>query len=98
MAHVRKNLNKIVAELPGVQAQIKANAEDRANRIEGILAGHIVTGRLFSSVKVERSFQHKDYWIHVSAPYVVPANYGFKHHWTGKRVEGINFIKGAIYG
>lgn len=98
MAYVRPNLNEIVAGMPAVQARVKAQAVGVEMRMKSVLAGHIRTGKLFHSVKVERAFKGKDYWIHVSAKYVVPANYGHLNKWSGKRVEGIQFIKKAVYG
>jgi hypothetical protein len=98
MAYVRKNLDEIVAGLPGVNAQVEKVANDRAERMKAIIEPHNKTWRLWESVKVKRAFKGKDYWIHVEAHYAIPINYGFDHNWTGEHVKGINFIKGAIYG
>jgi hypothetical protein len=97
MAYVRKNLNEVIAGMPAVQARVHAVAIEGEGRIKAAIAPHTKTGRLISSVHVERANRF-DYWIHVTAPYAVPLNYGFKHNWTGKHIEGINFIKAAIYG
>jgi hypothetical protein len=98
MAYVRRNLNEVVAELPKVQETVKGQAVALEGRMKALIAPHSKTGRLFHSVNVERAFKHKDWWVNVEAKYVVPVNYGFIHHWSHKRVEGLNFIKGALYG
>lgn len=95
MAYVRPNLNEIVAEMPVVQARVKGLAMRTEAKIKAIIAPHNKTGHLFESVSVERAFKRKDWWIYVSASYAVPANYG--HVSFGRRIEGINFIKGAVY-
>jgi hypothetical protein len=98
MVYVRPNLNEVVAGMPAVQARVKAQAVGVETRMKAVLAKHIRTGNLFRSVKVERAFKEKDYWIHVSAKYVIPANYGSINSWSHKRIEGIHFIKKAVYG
>lgn len=97
MAYVRSNLDEVVAGLPGVNATVEQAAEKAAARMRAKIAPHIKTGQLFRSVQVERA-NSKDYWIHVSVPYVVPANYGFRHHWAHRHITGIHFIKFAVYG
>ncbi|WP_026415392.1 DUF5403 family protein [Actinomadura oligospora] len=97
MAYVRNNLNEVIAELPGVQARVRAVADKTEARIKTAIAPHSKTGYLLSSVGVERA-SSKDYWVYVGARYAVPLNYGFVHNWTKERVEGLHFIKGVIYG
>jgi hypothetical protein len=98
MAYVRSNLNEIVAEMPGVQAHVRAQAYKYQARIKAAIVPISRTGNLFDSVVVERAFKGKDYWIYIEASYAVPVNYGFKHNWTGDRIRGRHFLKAAIYG
>lgn len=98
MAHVRRNLDEIVAGLPGVQARVRFQAEALEARMKSLILPHSKTGNLFRSVSVERAFRGKDYWVHVSAHYAVPVNYGFEHNFAHRHITGINFIKGAVYG
>ncbi|MEU5878183.1 DUF5403 family protein [Spirillospora sp. NPDC047279] len=97
MAYVRKNLDEVIAELPGVQARVKAAALKTEAKIKVAIAPHSKTGYLLSSVGVERA-NSKDYWVFVGARYAVPVNFGFTHNWTNERIKGLHFIKGAIYG
>jgi len=97
MAYVRNNLNEIVAELPGVQARVKKQAHLLEFKIKNLIRPHSRTGFLLSSVGVERA-NDKDYWVYVGARYAAPVNFGFTHNWTRERIEGLHFIKGAIYG
>jgi hypothetical protein len=98
MAHVRSNLNEIVASMPKVQASVRSQAEALEMRMKALIAPHSKTGHLFRSVNVERAFKRKDWWVTISASYAIPVNYGFVHNFSHRRIEGINFIKGAIHG
>lgn len=97
MAYVRKNLNEIVAGMPGVQARVKAQAYLLEFKIRTLIRPHSRTGFLLSSVGVERA-NDKDYWVYIGARYAAPVNFGFRHNWTKERIEGLHFIKEAIYG
>ncbi|QFG25449.1 DUF5403 family protein [Actinomadura sp. WMMB 499] len=97
MAYVRNNLNEIVAELPGVQAAVRKQAYLLEFRIRTLIRPHSRTGFLLSSVGVERA-NDKDYWVYIGARYAAPVNFGFKHNRTEERIQGLHFIKGAIYG
>jgi len=98
MAYVRKNLNEIVAELPGVQAHVSSQASQLKSRIQRHIIPFSKTGNLFRSVKIEMSAKGKDRWVVVEADYAAAVNFGFTHNWTGDRIAGKNFIKKAVYG
>ncbi|WP_433332532.1 DUF5403 family protein [Spirillospora sp. CA-294931] len=97
MAYVRNNLNEIIAELPGVQARVRAVALKTEAKIKVAIAPHSKTGFLLSSVGIERA-NDKDYWVFVGARYAIPVNFGFTHNWTHERIRGLHFLKGAIFG
>lgn len=98
MAFIDPDIEEMVAGLPEVQARVSAAAEAGAVRIRTVLVPHTVTGRLLASVDVTRSIKGKDRWINVSAPYVVPANYGFYHVKARRFIHGIHFVEAAAGG
>lgn len=97
MVYVRNNLDEIVAGMDGVQSRVHAAAVAAEGRIKAAIAPHTKTGHLIGSVHVERA-NGKDYWVHVSASYARPLNFGFVHNWTGEHIAGLHFMKAAIYG
>ena len=98
MAFVRRNLDEIVAGLPGVNAEVKGQAVALESRMKAIVLPHNKSGHLFRSIEVKRSFKGKDYFVVIEARYAAAVNYGFIHNFSHKHIDGINFIKGAIYG
>lgn len=95
MASVEKGLDRRVAGMRGVQAELTEEAKQVEARAKAIRAQHYLTGRL----KVERTRGVVDRFVSLEDPNVLSIEYG---HWSGTRgsanrtwVEGLHILAKA---
>ncbi len=93
MATVKPNTNAVVAHLPGVRDAVRAELDQRAARVRAVVAAHVETGALSSSLDVEVS--STDSTVSLSDPAVIAINYGHTAP-DGSFVPGIHAIEAAL--
>lgn len=93
MATVRSDLDSIIAHLPEVKAEVKAEAERRAARIRAVAAGHVDTGRFLASIKTATG--DVDTVIYSDDPNALSINYGHQAP-DGSHVEGIHAFEAGL--
>ncbi|GAA3029173.1 hypothetical protein GCM10020229_45770 [Kitasatospora albolonga] len=94
MADVRLDLDDMVAHLPGVRAELTAEATKRAALVRAAAAPHVKTGRFLGSIKVTHG--KLDAFVTIDDPDAAVKNYGGVNHRTGKYQDGIHAIEKGL--
>ncbi|GAA1160916.1 hypothetical protein F4556_005185 [Kitasatospora gansuensis] len=94
MAHPDpRAVNSRIAHLPSVRRAVRAELEERAARVQAVVAAHTATGALAASLKVVTD--RVDSTVSIADPAVLAINYGH-HAPDGTWVEGIHAIEAGI--
>lgn len=93
MAELDRNLDSIIAHLPGVVDAVKAEAEQRAARIRAVASGHVDTGRFLDSIKTETG--STDTVIYSDDPNALSINYGHQAA-NGRMVPGVHAFEAGL--
>ncbi|MEV8056574.1 DUF5403 family protein [Streptomyces antimycoticus] len=93
MATVRRDLDSIVAHLPGVRSEVRKALDARAVRVRAVVEAHRRTGDLSSSLEVRTNIT--DSTVEISDPAVYAINYGHVAR-DGSWVPGIHAIEAAL--
>jgi len=93
MATVRRGLERRVARLPQVQAELDWVADEVLDAAKTRAIAHRDTGRLASSLKVKRG--RVDRRVESDDPNILSIEYGHTDARTGKQVDGLHILSGA---
>ncbi len=93
MATVRKGLDKRLARLPQVQAELDRVAGEVLDAAKTRAAAHRDTGQLAESLTVERG--RVDRRVESDDPNILSIEYGHTDVKTGKHVAGLHILSGA---
>ncbi|MGW2398505.1 DUF5403 family protein [Kitasatospora sp. NPDC001664] len=94
MATVDPKLDERIAGMPGVMAELKAEALERELRAKAVAALHIETGAFIEGIKVKR--HRKGYAVLFSDPESLDKNYGGFNKRAGRHVDGVHAIEAAL--
>ncbi|WP_405016416.1 DUF5403 family protein [Kitasatospora sp. NBC_00070] len=93
LATVKPNTNSVVAHLPGVRREVRAELERRADLVRAAVAAHVQTGDLARSLTVEVSAP--DATVSIADPSILAINYGHIAP-DGTPVAGLHLIEAAL--
>ncbi|UQA94928.1 DUF5403 family protein [Streptomyces halobius] len=93
MAEVKRNLDSIVAHMPGVRDAVADELESRADRVRAVVEAHRHTGALASGMTVRTN--RTDSTVTLEDPAVVAINYGHLAP-NGCWVAGIHAIEAGL--
>jgi len=93
MASVRRGLDRRVARLPQVQAELDRVAGEVLDAVKVRANVHRDTGRLANSLKVERG--RVDRRVESDDPNILSIEYGHTDPRTGHHVAGLHILSGA---
>lgn len=93
MASVNRNLDRLVAHMPEVRAEVRRELEERATRVRAVVHAHRDTGALSRSLEVEANTT--DSTVSIEDPDVLAINYGHRTK-SGRMVEGIHAIEAGL--
>lgn len=93
MATVRRDLDALVAHMPGVREEVRRQLDTRAARVRAVVAAHRDTGALSASLEVETNAV--DSTVSIADPHVLSINYGHVAP-DGTWVPGIHAIEAAL--
>ncbi|MGW0929555.1 DUF5403 family protein [Streptomyces sp. NPDC002644] len=99
VARVSGGIGRRVANMPGVNDAIKAEAEQRAARIRSAAAAHVDTGEFIREIKTKRAegpHRRQDWLIVMNHPWSVSINWGHDDAKTGRPVGGIHVIERGL--
>lgn len=91
-------MNRRIAKLPGVQAELKAHATIIANIARALLAPHKKTGShkvVIQRVKVK--YGRIDWFASFMGPAAAAVENGHWHNFTGQWVEGLHILETAMH-
>lgn len=92
-------MNRRIARLPGVQAELKAHATIIANMARALLAPHSKTGS--HKVVVQRlkdvEFKRIDWFASLMGPAAYAVETGHVHNFTDEWVEGLHVLETAMH-
>jgi hypothetical protein len=87
-----KNLEEIVASMPGVRDEVHHVAEVGAAEAEARLAAHHHTG----NAKVTLTHGDKDSFVNLEDPAALSIEFGGYNVWARRRLPGMYIITGAL--
>ncbi|MFD9813986.1 DUF5403 family protein [Streptomyces sp. NPDC059080] len=93
MASVNPRLDRLVAHMPEVTAEVRAEMARRAARVRAVVAAHVDSGALSRSLSVETN--SVDSTVSIADPNVLAINYGHRTK-SGRVVEGIHAIEAGM--
>jgi uncharacterized protein DUF5403 len=93
MASVRQGLDKRLARLPQVLAELDQVAAEVLDTAKARAIAHRDTGRLANSLKVKRG--RVDRRVESDDPNILSIEYGHTDPKTGKHVAGLHILSGA---
>ncbi|MFJ9671086.1 DUF5403 family protein [Streptomyces sp. NPDC101221] len=99
MATVKNGLGRRVANMPGVNDAVKAEADSRANKVRSAAQGHRLTGEFLRSIKVMRAsgpHRRQDWLVAITHPWAVSINWGHIDSKSGRPVRGIHVIERGL--
>lgn len=90
MAEVAKNLESLIAHMPGVNAEVKRVAQAGLSIAKGKAAAHRDTGAFAQSLKLERG--RTDWYIVATDPNSASIEFGHHDAKTGKFIPGLHIL------
>ncbi|WP_152645188.1 DUF5403 family protein [Kitasatospora griseola] len=99
MAKVKKGLGRRIANFPGVNDAVKAEAERRAERVRLVASAHTKTGAFVRSIKVIKApgpHRRRDWLVAINDPNAKSINWGHIDRETGRPVRGIHAIEAGL--
>lgn len=93
MAELIRDLDAHIAHLPGVRAEVKRVAEERAARVRAVAAGQQDSGEFLRSIKTHTG--DTDTIIYSDDPNALSKNYGHQAP-NGRMVEGIHAFEAGL--
>lgn len=91
-----KKMNKTISHMPGVKGSVRSKAKQMEGMAKAVLTLHRYTG----NAKIEISHGRTDSLISLVDPggNAMSIEFGHKHWKTGKYIEGIYALRGAMLG
>lgn len=99
MATLKRGLGKALANLPGVNDAVHAEAVKRAYKVRAAASGHILTREFQDSIKVVKAsgpHRRQDWLVVVNHPWAISINWGHIDSKTGRPVRGIHAIEKGL--
>lgn len=99
MATVKAGLGRLLANLPGVNAAVEAEAHRRADKVELAAAAHNKTGDFIASIKVTKAsgaHRRQDWLVTITDRNAISINWGHIDSKTGRPVRGIHAIEAGL--
>ncbi|MFJ8394392.1 DUF5403 family protein [Streptomyces sp. NPDC094144] len=99
MATLKTGLGKKVANLPGVNDAVHAEAERRAGKVRAAATGHVLSGEFIRSIKVVKAsgpHRRQDWLVAITHPWAISINWGHIDSKSGRPVRGIHAIEKGL--